>query len=197
MRIKYDLPLLVVAVLLVVLFLFLPACSTLNAAETPNTPRNQVKLLKGNEGGSCSGVVIAPELILTAKHCNALGEFTVDGKPAFIEAESRTADMMIVRAHVTCPCATIFVGPLEIDEPVMVVGFPLDFGVQYVTYGHYQGESEYGMALSADAAPGNSGGGVYVFREGQWVLAGILVAGVGRTGGYLTFAVNVTRFHKS
>jgi S1-C subfamily serine protease len=43
--------------------------------------------------------------------------------------------------------------------------------------------------MTAAAQPGNSGGGVFVYRDGEWQLVGILVAGA--QSGTLTFAVDL------
>lgn len=181
--------------LLVAVALFVSGVA--NASGFTN-PRAQVVLLEA-ENGSCSGVVVAPQVVLSAKHCEVLINPQINGVPAFAGRKSPTTDLMLFQGAVDCPCAPLAeIGP-ELDEAVLVVGFPFwhNVGVQFATEGRYQGTTPPGVdspyvgdyAISAHASPGNSGGGVYVRRGREWQLIGILVAGFGSPDGYINYAV--------
>lgn len=160
-----------------------------------STPRAQVKYLDG-ETGSCSGVVLTPTVMLTAKHCDSAGAMTVNGKPVKVIARYADHDLMLLSGEFTCPCASPARALPAIDEEVIVVGFPFgaQVGTQFVTLGRYQGpfaREPGAFSVSAHASPGNSGGGVFVYRTGQWQLVGILVSGTGSRDGYINHVVAI------
>jgi V8-like Glu-specific endopeptidase len=175
--------------------LLLPACAILQSAQEFSGPRAQVKFIEIPGRGACSAIVIAPGRLLTAAHCAEHEGFELDGKPVATVRLDAPKDLAIMSVEgLECPCASLASAPPALDEPVIIVGFPLGrvVGVQYVTLGRFQGMHADGeMALSAHAAPGNSGGGVFVYRGGEWQLIGVLVSGAGGSGGgsYITFAV--------
>lgn len=137
----------------------------------------------------CSGVMLKQGLLLTAAHCDTGKdvEVFVNGYKAIPVKVDVKRDLMLmyVPAGAPCPC----VGELsavERDEKVYAVGFPLDAG-QVLTEGRWQHEARdavgkelgfTGQALyTAPATFGNSGGGVFVYRGGDWFLAGIVSRG--------------------
>ena len=66
-------------------------------------------------------------------------------------------------------------------EPCAVMGHPLTIATPTLTEGRIQAVESWGIRISAPIIFGNSGGGLYVVREGQWVLAGVTV-GIYATG---------------
>jgi V8-like Glu-specific endopeptidase len=166
-------------------------------ATTPayDVPRGAVRLIS-NETGNGSAVVIAPNLVLTAAHVAVVQGLKIGDREAKALRISQEADIAVMGVEVGCPCATIADRPVEVDEPVLVVGFPyhMHFGAQVVTFGRAQSIQNGHMVLTAAALPGNSGGGVFARRDGQWQLVGILVAG--HPGGTLTIAVDLVSIRK-
>lgn len=181
----------VLAVLLFAVLLACAGCASQPATSVPQFPRNEVKFLKGTDG-DCSGVVIAPGTILTAKHCVGIGDVTVDGKPASFERTDPASDLALLKFDGGCPCAHFGPAP-KIDDEVLVIGYP--YGsilgpTNVVTRGTVHGTVDKGelserfghtFVLTAPASPGNSGGGVFALHGDRWLLVGILVAGAGST----------------
>lgn len=146
----------------------------------------------------CSGVVIQPGVVLTAQHCLAGdgSSLTIGGvAPRVLAQGDDRLDYALLQypdAVAPCPCAPVAEREAERDEAVDIVGFPLGLGVQVLTTGHSQGVQDnphlpYGRRLVTTAlvAGGNSGGGVFVFRNGEFMLVGLLV----EMNGHLTFAI--------
>jgi hypothetical protein len=161
-------------------------------ATTPNfdVPRAAVRLIS-NDGGNGSVVVIAPNLVLTAAHVAVIPGLKVGGREAKTLRVGENIDIAVMGVEIGCPCAEIAEKPAEVDEQVVVVGFPYHgmLEAQVVTVGRAQSIKNGHMILTAAALPGNSGGGVFVHRDGRWQLVGILVAG--HPGGTLTIAVDL------
>ena len=150
-----------------------------------------VRSLHADRGIFCSAVVIAPGLALTAEHCAAAA-------PAALRAGGPTATVIgrgddrvdiallaFPAAEAACPCVRLAAREADVDETVYVVGYP--FGIaQVLTVGASQGVHDnerlpYGRRLvtTASVNPGNSGGGVFVLRDGEFQLVGILVGAAG------------------
>src|SRR3990167_4080127 len=81
--------------------------------------------------------------------------------------------------------------PLQ-DEIVVVVGYPLGI-TEVVTIGRFQGLVDKHYLVTAQATFGNSGGGVFVIRDGHYELLGIAsymaASGWGQTIEHLIFFV--------
>jgi hypothetical protein len=86
-------------------------------------------------------------------------------------------DLALLLVAIPCPCANISIGDSPaIDEAIIMVGYPLHSytGAQTITEGRVQGITKEGRLLTtANIAPGNSGGGVFVKVRGNWRLIGI------------------------
>lgn len=171
-------------------------------------PREQVRQLV-SESGTASAVTMRPGLVLTARHVIPMKDLFL-AKPGAkgegaIVSEQPDVDLALLRyplAESPCPCATLAEYEAEIDEPVFVVGYPLGIAAM-VTLGHAQGvmdvklRDDWGnlheigkrLVLTVGVQPGNSGGGVFVYRGGQYQLVGIMSAMMNRPGTPISFAV--------
>lgn len=147
----------------------------------------------------CSAVVLQPGLFLTADHCiretpGALASPDAPGGIVISRGDDRLDYALVnfpLRAESQCPCVRIAEREADVDEVVYVVGYPRGMA-QVVTLGHSQGvidnrEMPYGrrLVVTAQVAGGNSGGGVFVHRDGEFQLVGLLV----EAQGHLSFAV--------
>lgn len=183
-------------------------------ADSPyDYPRAEtVKLF--TETGVGSGVILSPGIILTAAHV-AENEGLVSSRKEglvgdilfledAIERNNNKVDLALLwyREGIHCPCVKLADYEAQVDEPVIVVGFPSGIA-QVVTEGKSQGvlsdiktyisNGFFGMEVflgkrlvtTAPVSGGNSGGGVFVKRNNEWQLVGILVEGVAN----LSFAV--------
>lgn len=196
---------------LAVLSLFILGCSAPSPSAHYADARNGVKLLR-NPMGAGSGVVLAPGVVLTAAH--------VAEEPALVTRAGGTVgkvraignqgavDLAVMEypvADAPCPCAKIADHEAEVDEPVIIVGHPYGMGPVVITSGLAQGiadapvEGQMGeqiivrrLVIAAGSSPGNSGGAVYAYRDGEWQLVGILVAGDKN----LSMAVTLTDIRK-
>lgn len=188
MKMRYDIPALVI-LLAILAVLLLPG----GASVAPQSAFAQIRAVTreivavrvddGKKKGYCSGVMVAPDLLLTAAHCDlsrapAL-KMTVNGQEAVLVRKDESRDIALLRVAAGCPCLAVIATP-ELDERVYVVGFPLDLG-QVMTEGRYEGQAPdsdsngTGMIIyTAGSTYGNSGGGVFVRRDGEWKLIGIV-----------------------
>ncbi len=182
----------VAAVVMAILHIFVLSVDDTRASQwaaNPSSMRATVVSLK-HERGSGSGVVVAPGVILTAKHVvDGIEKIQVDQlgnkytATLIVEAEGNDI-ALIVAPGVACPCAHLSTFEGRVDDEVVAIGWPLSLGVQILTYGHVQGVWSGGAAgeprlvATTNIAPGNSGGGLFRFSEanGRWELAGITVA---------------------
>jgi S1-C subfamily serine protease len=151
------------------------------------------RLTDGNGVGSM--VLLAPGLALTAEHVTKIPNLTAaDGKSTGVIIGKGGSDELDIgllrypRAEAECPCVILATSDAEPDEPVYVIGNPMGIA-EVVTLGRSQGVHPVSapgfmgmpgqylskrLVLTALVAPGNSGGGVFVFRRGEYQLVGIL-----------------------
>lgn len=159
----------------------------------------------------CSAVVVQPGVALTADHCYI-------GERAYIEQAGRLlpitgtvqpSDADDVRVltvpGLECPCAPLgTAADVKEGADVIVIGYPRG-GPQKVTEGKIVSVDEtvcYGFDMiseeefdcfqqartNAPAQPGNSGGPVFVIRDGVAYVIGLLVGG-GPAGTYVEIIV--------
>lgn len=182
--------------------------TVVSADTTESTVRASVRQL-GNEDGDASGIVIVPGIVLTAQHVAVHAGLRFDGGKAPGEViamgNGTPLDIALLRyplSEARCPCARLADSPALLDEKVWIVGYPLGIA-QIVTTGTAQGTKivivragrradTLGSRLitTASVAPGSSGGGVFVYRDGAFQLVGLIVEGAGdRPFSNISFAI--------
>jgi S1-C subfamily serine protease len=133
-----------------------------------------------SEDGACSAVLIAPEKLLTAAHCQG-PDMKVEGREAIVIKVNKEADLMLLLVPgLSCPCVPVAEVNGVIDEKVYTVGYPLGYA-QVLTEGRVQGEFVQDVdelahlfMLTSPVVFGNSGGPVLVIRDGEWQVVGIV-----------------------
>lgn len=199
---------LTIALVLSIGFLFgftsLAPSSSPGSKEGYQDARDVVKFIRGKDNNYFgSGVVIAPNKVLTAKHVALMSEKLVivhNGKeyPGHVSKSSEITDVAIIHVNgMPCPCVEIypFIPPQDTD--IIAIGFPLNLKIQVLTKGQVQGvygEDQNLMIISSPATYGNSGGGTFILDPNNtWKLAGILVgSGTSPQGpvNHITFVVH-------
>lgn len=168
----------------------------LSPSEPRVDPRTLVRKLSV-DGGNGSGVVLRPGVVLTARHVASHDGLVVKDKGtqgvrlALSAGDVDLGLLYFPSAEAKCPCVKLADSEAQVDETVYVVGFPLGIA-NVVSVGKAQGINDHvtvpGMfgeaeelgrrlVMTALAVPGNSGGGVFVKRDGEFQLVGILVEG--------------------
>ena len=140
---------------------------------------------------SCSAVVISAGKALTAAHCLAIPDMALkydDGRifPVLValpDVMGRDLATLFVPGLLG-PTVLTTDRPIEQDELVYAVGYPYGFG-NVLTIGQFQFrihnplEDKYYLLSTVMVGPGNSGGALYVVRDGIPYLVGIVVAYAG------------------
>lgn len=142
--------------------------------------------------GYGSGVLIAPELILTAAHVvqNANG-LNIAGKAAVVLKNDPKFDLALVSVPgLTCPCIPLASETPRVDTPIIVIGYPLYNQIGFTqirTEGAVQGYPTFGrlqrMMMSAPVMFGNSGGVVVINTITGPKVVGIVIAMAGASLG--------------
>lgn len=145
-------------------------------------PLTDVVYLIEGFNGSCSAVMVAPKHFLTAAHCDAIVDPTIEGKKARVIKKHPTEDLMMMWADVEGPWIHVGKAP-RIGSNIVSVGWPVGVA-ELVVPGKMLGvlkiksgwplELTGNMILSTQAEGGFSGGGVFQFQDGSWKLIGIL-----------------------
>ena len=171
--------------LAVFLVLFLVAAVPYVRAET--NPRDTVLLIKSKTGTLGSGVVFAPGKMVTAAHVAEVTEYVVYKGykvPFTILFIDKRQDIAIIEVvGIECPCSPLSFDTPKVDEPVIKYGYALYPTTLMLnrTDGRFQGiitmeEGQQWMLVTTPAAPGDSGGGVFVKHGNRYLLVGILSA---------------------
>lgn len=134
--------------------------------------------------GNGSGVMIAPGRMLTAAHVASIDNedtpLTLNGKRVKILKIDETLDLALLQVEEDCPCVPVGKDLPKPDTVAYVVGFPVyrEGMPQYLTEGKIQGywEETNRILTNILTAPGNSGGGLFIYNDGQWELSGIVVS---------------------
>ena len=144
--------------------------------------RAATRLLEVPGMGNGSGVMIAPGRMLTAAHVAAIDEqypLLLDGKRVKVLKIDEPLDLALLEVEADCPCVPLASAMPDRDTLVAVVGFPVyREGVpQFLTEGRIMGKDSTRPRITSAvlAAPGNSGGGLFVFNDDKWELVGIVV----------------------
>jgi S1-C subfamily serine protease len=139
-----------------------------HASESPRSMTVQV-VQAGVGSVSGSGTVIAPGEVLTAAHVvSRPGTFLVrkgdKQYPATVEKTDGKNDLALLKVDgIECPCPDIAEKSPATDSDVSAIGYPVDMGTQIRTEGKVQGFDKQGfLIVTAQVAPGNSGGGAFV-----------------------------------
>ncbi len=173
-------------VAIVLIAIFAPRCA--QAAEF-SVVRTYVQPMfqRSAEGvmvGAASLVVLQPGYALTNYHTVRRAELpgttieVVNGSgthPLTIAATAPGFDIALVSSPaLVCPCATLGYDPAQ-DETVIAVGFPRVRAIQqqWLTTGLIQRSDGLVIQHSAWMTVGSSGGGLFAYQRGQWVLVGL------------------------
>ena len=139
------------------------------------------------EYSHCSAVMVKPGVLLTAAHCeNSAKKLSGSNLPVKFLRKDEKRDLMLLQVAKGCPCVEITFDKYFQDEDVVVVGYPEASGIQIVSFGKIQGAMDFskinapyiGFAMqTAPISLGSSGGPVFVKRDGQWFVGGIVSFG--------------------
>ena len=145
---------------------------------------------------TCTAVMLQPERAITANHCTRDDTLllTINGKeyPVLESYANPDRDLAIlIVPNAPCPCAYIRVKPAQLDEEIVLVGYPHG-QLQSLAYGRVQGRVGVGtvreqLVTSAIGAPGKSGGGVFD-RDGYLLAIATQMGPYGQ----LTYADEIT-----
>jgi S1-C subfamily serine protease len=130
-----------------------------------------------NTEGRCSGFMIAPHRVMTAKHC--VGEaLTVDNKPATVLRMSEELDLALLEAEVKRPLLTFRDAPIHRWEHLTAIGhafgWPRDADITALqvivifTSQPIEPDSANGMIVQGQFIGGMSGGPI-VDQDGKVV----------------------------
>lgn len=173
--------------LLAVLAVLLAGCVSSGEDDIGDLRQTTVKIEIGTTS-TCSGVVVAPEHVLTAAHCvpENLSALKVHGMEVEQSVKNAERDIaLLVVPGLGCPCAPVAAVRPAVDTKLIVVGFPMNFA-QYLTEGRLMGDitdpqanpniRKHFMATSVPIAFGNSGGPVFAWVDGKYKVVGIISA---------------------
>jgi len=168
MPFRISVELVSVSTVCVMTALFSPAAAMVGgAAPAPPNVARHVVLVVGSRGNACSGVAVAPDLVLTAAHCVLPG---ADYKLVDYDAARRPVlkDVTRIARHPQFSLATMLAHRATADLALMKLAEP----------------------LPADMAPAAFGSSLPTEAGGGFIVAGfgVAVRGDGRTAGTLRAA---------
>lgn len=151
-----------------------------------------------DDGGVCSAVVIAPQVVATAAHCIPMEtegrSFIVGRKHAKLEKVNYALDLAVLKVEkLDAPALKIRTTALAIGTPISIAGYGLGFEVLRYQFGWVSdpiGEKGFlvGPFLDARIFPGDSGGAVL---DLQGRLVTLAVASLGPNGRPNAWAIGV------
>jgi len=158
---------------------------------------------------SCSAVIVEPEFAYTAAHCVTIPELELqfdNGRKylvttIYINQEGKDLALLKV-SGLPCPCASMLPEdqipegqiPALRDEQAFAIGYPYG-AANVLTSGLIQGRvtnpdtKEQFLLSTTLVGPGNSGGGLFIVRDGIAYLVGITIGYLGSP--YLTLSVEL------
>jgi hypothetical protein len=114
------------------------------------------------------------EVLLTPRVLLGSGLDSVVGEMIW---ESAFLDAALVRvARIDRPAVEYWLKPPAWDAPSLTVGLYEPMMLMMHLRGHYQGMAGQYLVFSSHAHAGCSGGGIFVYTEGEWALSGLTVA---------------------
>ncbi len=167
--------------LVALLFSSVPVAAIGSSCGQPNqtTRKSIVRVEGGNTVGS--GVVIAPNRILTAAHViKEMDTVFVKINGKSLEANVVSVEKQVDLALLLAPTDDIkplqlLQGSPQIKDNVWAMGYALGNAL-VATAGKYKGSYDKKLYTSASVNYGQSGGGLVTCRKGKHVLAGIIKA---------------------
>lgn len=156
---------------LIILLSLLAACASAPQGQALYTSANAQTYLVGNELGHGTGVLLNRNCVLTAAHVvdGAKNVQLVDDKrhatqgTRIVQDEDSDIAVVCSDADLRGVPVTVACAMPERYEPVFTIGFPMGYD-RVLTTGIY----ELNALITASAAPGNSGGGVFN-QQGQYI----------------------------
>lgn len=135
------------------------------------------------KGGNGISLILTCSHVITSEGDTAKSaKITHNGKTVIgdVIANDPKLDLALLEVKDSWPVAPMYLDPVIVGEPDLVVGYPLNFGIAITSgfIGQMFNRKDGDQQESASMWPGNSGGGVFVYRHG-WKLAGISEAVMG------------------
>lgn len=163
-------------------------------------------------GPMCSAVVVEPGVLRTARHCVLAGvdavvapgmEYPITGGRVLHDADGA----VIYAPGVQCPCAKVDNRLPEVGDAVVLIGYPGSHRLALTEFtGQVTGietaaeavkrvlgfeepdDDEFGylpyIVHTANGGVGTSGGGLFMERDGEWVLVGTHSFGIDAPVGF-------------
>lgn len=127
----------------------------------------------GNKDGVCHSAILTNEHVVknaSKVYAHWKGK-KIEGRVIAIDSE---LDLALVQVPVCLPKVEMLAGPIWDGENTWVVGYPFGLSAS-ITHGFISPKAPKGELRQESASIwfGNSGGGVFVLRDGRYVLAGV------------------------
>lgn len=158
-------------------------------------PMETVRAISVEGDVTCSAVVVAPNVAITARHCLSRGLEVDSIAVAYITAAAPENEdiAMLYAPGLLCPCAVLGERP-AVGSPVLAIGFPQG-GARRITAvalvrligkpvdiaPFEQHPIATGDFIITDAPIldyGDSGGGLFTIQDGEWVVVGVNSIGI-------------------